>query len=168
MDHLSGIERPADCPSCGASEVGGLHGCRAVFDGLGQREFSDPAYFPMHRLTVDAYSLQHPEQFMKSSKSAAAHLAGMCWSMERGRSLHLPKPLKRWVDGPKRYARVAAPPPGLRGPITVESVVDAADVADYERRVMEWARSAWDAWSTHWDQARVWVEEALVKSHVSA
>jgi hypothetical protein len=115
----------------------------------------------MHRLTVDAYSLQHPERFMKSSKSAAAHLAAMCWTMERGRSLHLPEPLKRWVDGPRRYARVTAPPPGCRGGLTVASVADAADPADYEARVLAWAASAWQAWAPHWDQARAWVEEAL-------
>src|SRR5215216_7826173 len=87
-----------DCPSCGAVGVGGLGGCRTVFDELAGREFSDPAFFAAHRLSVDAYSLQHPEQFMKSSKSAAAHLTGMCWSMEYGYSVHLPRPLKNWVD----------------------------------------------------------------------
>ncbi len=154
----------SDCPSCGAAGVGGLDGCRAVFDRLGEREFSDPDYFRTHRLTVDAYSLQHPEQFMKSSKSAAAHLTGMCWSLERGRSLHLPAPLKRWVDGPRSYVRVAAPPARGRGSITVASMVDASDAADYERLAMEWARSAWAAWAAHWGQARAWVQEALDES----
>lgn len=27
--------------------------------------------------------------------------------------------------------------------------------------VTAWAESAWEAWSAHWDQARVWVQEAL-------
>lgn len=100
---------------------------------LGEREFSDPEYFRVHRLTVDAYSLQHPEQFMKSTKSAAAHLAGMCWSMERGRSVHLPLPLKAWVDGARKYIRVPPPPSGERGQITVVSVVEAVDAMDHER-----------------------------------
>jgi hypothetical protein len=84
MDHTRGrdVSEAAECPSCGAPGVGGLEGCRALL-GRREREFSDPEYFRAHRLTVDAYSLQHPEQSMKSSKSAAAHLAGMCWSRER-------------------------------------------------------------------------------------
>ncbi len=97
----------------------------------------------MYRLSVDAYSLQHPEQFMVSSRSAAMHLAGMYWSMEQERSLNLPAPLKRWVDGPRRYAWVQPPPAGDRGPLTVLSVTDTDDVARYERVVVAWAESAW-------------------------
>jgi hypothetical protein len=130
---------------------------------LGEREFSDPEYYRMHRLTVDAYSLQHPELFMKSSKSAVAHLAGMCWSMERGRSIHLPKPIKLWVDGVRTYAHVQPPPAGMRGRITVVSVANTQNVTDYERHVMAWALSAWEAWEPHWDQARAWVREALAE-----
>jgi hypothetical protein len=80
-----------------------------------------------------------------------------------GRSVHLPRPLKRWVDGPCSYVRVPPPPPRARGSITVVSIVDAMDAADYERRATEWARSAWAAWSAHWAQARAWVEEALAE-----
>ena len=156
--------RDGDCPSCGAARVGGLQGCRELFGTLGTREFENRDYFRAHRLTVDAYCLQHPEQYMKSSKSAAAHLSGMCWSLERGRTLHLPPPLKRWVDGPRRYVRVPPPPPGDRGRLTVMSLVGAADAADYERRALEWARSAWQAWSAHWPQARAWVEDALAEA----
>ncbi len=154
-------EATAPCPSCGAPGVGGLEGCRAVFDRVLEREFSDPEYFSAQGLTVNAYSLQHPEQFMKSSKSAAAHLAWMCWSMERGRATHMPRPLKAWVDGPRTYTRVPPPPAGARGEMTVASIVDAVDAAGYELRAAEWARSAWAAWSPHWDQARAWVQEAL-------
>ena len=163
MDNMipEDVREAAECPSCGAPGVGGLGGCQALFGRLGEREFSDPAYYRAHRLTVDAYCLQHPEQFMKSSKSAAAHLAGMCWSMERGRSLHLPAPLKRWVDGPRSFVRVAPPSPLDRGRVTLLSLVGALDADDYERRALEWARSAWEAWSAHWDQARAWVQEAL-------
>jgi hypothetical protein len=152
------------CPSCGAPGVAGLDGCRALFGTLGAREFSNPDYFRAHRLTVDAYCLQHPDEYMKSSKSAAAHLAGMCWSLERGRSLHLPPALKRWVDGPRTYVRVPPPAPRRRGGLTVESLVGAVDPDDYERRALEWARSVWQAWSAHWPQARTWVEEALAES----
>ncbi|MBM4068192.1 MAG: hypothetical protein FJ271_04525 [Planctomycetes bacterium] len=161
------MDAAVDCPACGAPGVGGLDGCRAMLGRVGEREFSDPEYFRAHRLTVDAYSLQHPEQFMESSKSAAAHLAGMCWSMERGRSIHLPAPLKCWVDGPRKYACVTPPPPRARGTITVVDVVGAEDAAEHERRVEAWAQSAWAAWSDHWAQARAWVKEALEESRAN-
>jgi Family of unknown function (DUF5946) len=83
------------CPDCGASGVASQDGCRALLAEVGGREFADEAFFQVHRLTVDAYCLQHPDVYMKSSKSAAAHLAAMCWSMERSRSENLPGVLKR-------------------------------------------------------------------------
>lgn len=151
----------ASCPSCGAPGVGGLEGCLSLFGTLGAREFEDPAYFAAHRLTVDAYCLQHPDQYMKSSKSAAAHLAAMCWTMENRRERHMPAALKRWVDGPRVFTRVVPPPPGQRGVLTLLSLADAADAADYEVRAFAWATSAWNAWSAHWPQARRWTAEAL-------
>jgi len=33
------------------------------------REFGDFRYAREHRLTVDAYSLQHPDEYMRSAKS---------------------------------------------------------------------------------------------------
>lgn len=149
------------CPSCGAPAVGGVGGCRAVFDNLAVREFSDPLYFKFHRLCVDAYSLQHPEQFMKSTKSAATHLTAMCWSLERGTTLHLPDALKCWVDGARTFERIQSPDPGRRGHLTVLHAVAATTPQDYEIRVNAWARSAWEAWAMHWDQARRWIGQAL-------
>ncbi|HEX2247938.1 MAG TPA: DUF5946 family protein, partial [Arthrobacter sp.] len=87
------------CPDCGAPGVANLDECRALFAEVGAREFANEEFFRVHRLTVDAYCLQHPDAYMGSSKSAAAHLAAMCWSMEYGRTTNLPGALKRWVDG---------------------------------------------------------------------
>lgn len=150
-----------DCPSCGAESTGGLEGCLQLFKELGSKEFSDPEYFKMHRLSVDAYCLQHPEQYMVSSKSAAAHLTAMCWSMEKGISLHMPKPLKIWVDGARKYNRVEPPPLLGRGKITIVEVLKAKGLDEYERLVWDWAKSAWDAWGNHWEQARSWVQQAI-------
>ena len=151
------------CPSCGAPGVGGLEGCLSLLGTLGAREFEDPAYFAAHRLTVDAYCLQHPDQYMKSTKSAAAHLAAMCWTMELRRERHMPAALKQRVDGPRTYTRVEPPPPTQRGELTLLSLVGAADAADYEARALEWATSAWNAWAMHWPQARQWVAEAMAE-----
>lgn len=143
--------------------MGSLDACRALFAEVGAREFADRAFFRSHRLTVDAYCLQHPDAYMKSSKSAAAHLAAMCWSMERGRSMNLPGALKRWLDGPRAYPRVAPPPPRRRGELTVRHVLGVEDPDEYAVRAEEWARSAWEAWGEHHDRARAWVAQALAE-----
>lgn len=80
---------------------------------------------------------KHPEQYMVSSKSAASHLAAMCWSFEHGYSLPMPAPIKAWVDGPRTFARVTAPLPGERGGLTVLHRGEAQDPVDYERRAWE-------------------------------
>jgi hypothetical protein len=146
-----------DCADCGAP------GCQAAFEAVAAQEFADQAFFRAHRLTVDAYCLQHPDVYMKSSKSAAAHLAGMCWSLEHGRATHLPDVLKRWVDGARTYPRVDPPPPRHRGALTVRHVLGIEDPVLYEQRALEWARSAWQAWAPHHGQARAWVADALAE-----
>ena len=153
----------ARCPDCDAPGVASLDACRELFAEVGAREFAEEAFFRAHRLTVDAYCLQHPDVYMKSSKSAAAHLTAMCWTMEYGGTRHLPKALKRWVDGPRIYPRVTPPPPLQRGKLTVRHVRGVDDPDEYARRAEEWARSAWEAWGEHHDQARAWVAEALAE-----
>lgn len=149
-----------ECPLCGASDVGGLDGCRELFGALAEKEFSDASYFAFHRLTVDAYCLQHPEIYMISSKSAAAHLAAMCWSMEQGLTRNLHPRLKAFVDGPRKFARVEPPKPLHRGGFRISDMVLADTLDEYEAHAWTWARSAWGAWKDHWGLARQWVSEA--------
>ena len=149
-----------DCRECGASGVGGVEGCKRLFEEVVGREFSRPELFRVHRLTVDAYSLQHPDPYMKSAKSAAAHLAGMCWSLEFGGGPEVSRALSRWLDGAPDLPTIAPPAGCERGAITVRDVDEAADSAEHIRRVEAWAEAAWHAWSEHHAQARAWVEQA--------
>ena len=99
------------CPECGAAGVAGAAACDVLFKEVVGREFSQPELFGVHRLTVDAYSLQHPDPYMRSTKSAAAHLAGMCWSLEHGGGASVSRALSGWLDGPIELPRVEPPPP---------------------------------------------------------
>jgi len=152
------------CPACGAAGPGSVGECQELFAQVLGREFADPALYRAHRLVVDAYCLQHPEQYMKSSKSAAAHLAGMCWSLEHGLSLNMPVALSRWLNGARTCAPVTPPAPRQRGELNLGCLLGVTDSEDYLATASEWARSAWNAWSVHWPQARRWVEEAIAAS----
>lgn len=149
-----------NCPSCGAPDVGGLTGCDDEFSRLIGREFSNPLLFRAHRLTVDAYCLQHPEKYMISTKSATAHLSCICWSLEFSESLHLPPALKRFVDGPRTFTRIAVPPELHRGSINITHLNELSDPTKYLIKAREWANSAWSAWPHAWEQTRAWVKEA--------
>ena len=161
---MPGNQVSSMCPHCGAAEVGGAEGCNEIFQEVVGREFTHPELFQVHRLTVDAYSLQHPDQYMKSAKSAVAHLTGMCWAMEDRDDPSVSRALSRYLDGTPDLTRPeGAPAPGERGPMTIVDIFLAPDSAEHVRRVREWARGAWEAWSDHHAQARLWLEEAKEK-----
>lgn len=161
---MTPVERPDPCPDCGAENTGDPNSCNRLFEEVMEREFSHPEIFHVHRLTVDCYSLQHPDRYMKSAKSAAAHLTGMCWAMERGGGPEVSQALSRWLDGTPDLPTLTPPPPLHRGALTIRHLHSAPDSAEHVRRVREWAESAWEAWEVHHEQARSWVEEALARA----
>ena len=147
------------CDECGAP-VAGVAACRTLFDEVIAREFSDYRYARLHRLTVDSYALQHPEQFMRSAKSFVAHLTGMCAAMENEDPASINRTVQKWLGGPKPIDRPCDVPPGQRGSLTVVDVLSVQDPQQYLERIREWARDAWLAWSTHHALAREWIKLA--------
>jgi hypothetical protein len=53
------------CLSCGAAGVNNIEECQVRFEKILEHEFTNPAFFKAHCLTIDAYSLQHPEILIK-------------------------------------------------------------------------------------------------------
>ncbi len=157
------MEGPTSCPDCGAEGVVDEEECRRLFEDVIEREFSRPELFKVHRLTVDAYSLQHPDRYMKSAKSAAAHLTGMCWAMEHLDSPAVSRAMSRWLNGSPSLPEIDRPPPGRRGQLTIRHVHGASVSAEHLERVQEWAESTWAAWEGQHAQARAWVEEVMSK-----
>jgi uncharacterized protein DUF5946 len=148
------------CDECGAP-VAGVDGCRSLFDELLAREFGDYRFARLHRLMVDTYALQHPEQYMRSAKSFAAHLTGMCAAMETDEPAVINQSVQQWLNGPKKIDRPADIPAGRRGNLTICYVHDTTEPDEYLRRIQEWARSTWAAWASHHALAREWI--ALAK-----
>src|SRR3712207_1075744 len=134
------------CEDCGAVVPDGRAGCLKLFEEILAREFSDYRYGKIHRLTVDAYSLQHPDAYMRSGKSFAAHLTGMCVALEREGAPALNQVVQRWLStNPKVEKPVRIP--DRRGDLTVSYIHRAADAGEHLERVREWARDVWGAWS---------------------
>ena len=147
------------CEDCGAAVAEGRAGCLKIFEEILAREFTDYRYGRIHRLTVDAYSLQHPDKYMRSGKSFAAHLTGMCAALEGQDALALNQVVQKWLSTNPRLEKPAHVPEG-RGELTIAYIHDAADADDHVKRVREWARDVWDAWSEHHDLARRLISEA--------
>ena len=148
------------CPECGAPVAGGRAGCQRLFDEVLAREFGDYRYAREHRLMVDAYSLQHPAEYMRSAKSYAAHLTGMCAALEGDRPAEVNRAVQIWLNGPKTFPRPDHPGPKQRGALTIVHVHEAGAPEEHVRRVRAWARSAWEAWRGYHPVAKQWIEEA--------
>ncbi len=79
--------------------------CKEIFDIVIAREFSDFRYAKFHRLTIDTYSLQHPDPYLISAKSFAAHLTGRCCAIEYDNDSNLLRILQQWLNGKKQLEK---------------------------------------------------------------
>lgn len=149
------------CPECGAVVSGGAAGCRQLFDEVLAREFGDFRYAREHRLMVDAYSLQHPDEYMRSAKSYAAHLTGAYVALEHGSAAETNRAVQQWLSSPRPLQRPGQPAPGQRGSLTILHVHQAQAPDEHLRRIREWAQSAWGAWQEYRAIAERWTAEAL-------
>jgi hypothetical protein len=147
------------CDQCGWAEAGGRQGCRERFEALLARDFSDPLFFRAHRMFVDTYCLQHPEDYCASAKSLAAHLAGLCWILESAAGAAVgPGRLHRWLSGDRRLDKPKLPE--QRGVLTIGDLPQGGSPAEWARKVREWAGCTWAAYAQLHPVARSWVAEA--------
>ena len=153
-------KRVEGCSECGAPAPGGHAGCQRLFEEVLAREFGDYRYAREHRLMVDAYSLQHPAEYMRSAKSYAAHLTGMYAALERDGTTDVNRAVQTWLSGPQTFQRPGHPEPRQRGVLTIVHVHEAREPEEHLRRVREWAQSAWEAWRPYHHVARQWIAEA--------
>jgi hypothetical protein len=131
--------------------------CWAAYGEVLAREYSDPAYFQVHRLSVDAYAVQHPgKPSPQSIQSVAVHLVRLCLLLERG------LPMERANAGmlkasEREESYVWLEPPANLGGVTVTDVLKAQGVEAHMAAVRGWAGSAWRAWMPHHETVRSWL-----------
>lgn len=136
-------------------------GCWAAFGEVLAREYSDPAYGCLHRLTVDAYAVQHPgRQSPQAIQSVAVHLISLSLVLERGVDMLRATAAIRTATSRKNVFRWLSPP-SSRGDTTVAEVLRARNAEEHLAAVDAWARAAWLAWSEHHHTVRAWASEVL-------
>lgn len=165
------VETDSACPGCGvvlAPHDGPMHryldsspACWALYGEVLAREYADPAFFALHRLTVDPYAVQHPGRpSPQTVQSAALHLISLHVVLERGVSFdEAARLLPRAARDKSTY--VWLEPPRTRGELTVAHVHAAQGVVDHLRRVRQWAECVWYAWADHHAQVRAWAQRLL-------
>ena len=140
--------------------IGASAGCWARYLELLALEFGNPALMRWHRLTVDAYTAQHPGvPERRSAQSVHVHLVGLCLTLERGVDpATVAKAMRGMADG--RVHAWLAPPP-LATEVGLPQVIVAAGGSDYPAVSRAWAEAVWRAWASHHDLIRSEAEAAL-------
>jgi len=112
---------------------------------------------------VDVYSLQHPSEYMRSAKSFAAHLTGVCSALDSDETSDINRKVQKWLSGRLDIERPEQDP-APRGNLTIAYIHSAADPDQHHQRVREWAESAWKAWSDYHALAREWIHQATARA----
>jgi len=138
--------------------------CWAAYGEVLAREYTDLAYAENHRLGVDAYAVQHPGRpSPQSIQSVAVHLIRLCLLLEGELDLNRAnEAMLRATELKNRFIWLEPPP--NRGSITVADIHRASNSNDHVRRVRQWAESAWQAWSPHHSQIRLWLPEGFISA----
>lgn len=140
--------------------LGASASCWALYGQVLAREYSDPAYMKVHRLTVDAYAAQHPgKPERRSIQSVWVHLVGLHLVVERKSSGDFARQVIGALAGGPFELNWLVPPDCL-GPVTVADVARAADAKAHTEAVLDWANSVWASWRDHHDLVRVVAERA--------
>jgi Family of unknown function (DUF5946) len=164
------------CRGCGAkfpASGGATHpymlssaGCWATFGAVLAREYADPDLFAVHRLSVDAYAVQHPglASSRPAMQSIGLHLARLTLQLERGLSAERANAAMVQLAEYKARFHWLEPPASL-GAVTVAQVALSLDPLEHAAAVRVWARSALDAWQANGD-TRVTIERWLAFAFV--
>lgn len=146
-----------NCVGCGAVVPAEFENCRAMFNSVLAREYSEPRYGESHLFTVDAYALQHSEEH--GPRSNAFHLLRLCWLLEHdgNPSIRQVRAGSRAFYAAREKSYRAFPflaPPAHRGALTVQSVLCVASPQEQPTQARAWGESVWNAWSAHHAWAR--------------
>jgi hypothetical protein len=132
-------------------------GCWSVYGEVLAREYSNATYFDVHRLTVDAYAVQHPgARDRQSIQSVGLHLVRLCLFLEHGLTADEANNAML-AAGESKHTFTYLEPPLSLGAITAADVISAHTVREHKEIVTRWARNAWDAWSIHHSTIREWL-----------
>lgn len=131
-------------------------GCWAAFGSVLAREYGDQRYFAVHRLTVDAYAIQHPGiPSRQSIQSVGVHLVRLCGFLEHG--LAAAQANAAMLAAAKHKAQYRwLEPPAVLGALTVADVEAARTVDEHITVVRRWAAQMWQVWSPHHATVRAW------------
>ena len=129
--------------------------CWAAFSTVLEREYSNAELLAIHRLTVDAWAVQHPgDGSRRAIQSVGLHLARLMVQIEDG--LKGDEANAAMLAFASRKAELPELPPRGAYRVTVADVVAAVDPRDHQEAVRRWAEATWADWADQHDLIRSW------------
>lgn len=171
-------EKLEKCPGCGAefpvSETSfhrygvASSGCWQAFNELLAHERMMWGYPDVHRLMVDSYSVQHPQnldlqrklgisqRFIDASiQSMAVHLVGLHFALVEKRKLNEISKLMSQIIQKHAPFEILDRPDNL-GEITIKDAPLTENINEYRDFAWKWAEIAWSSWSKYHEQVKMW------------
>jgi hypothetical protein len=139
-------------------------GCWQAYCEVLAREYQDRNYWPLHRLTVDTYAVQHPGvDNPQARNSVGIHLSRLCLMFDASWTIERVNGAMQGITARKMEYEWLAPPIH-RGNLTVQHVLAARSATDHLASVEAWARSVWEVWAEYHVIAREWVKTSMVNA----
>jgi len=171
------------CPGCGVifergEGIENRYGvaspeCWQAFNNLLAHERTQWNYPDVHRLIVDAYSVQHPQNFPlqkelgiaprfieASVQSVAIHLIALYFALGQKKELKEIAKLMGQVLS-SGIELIPLIPPSSLGKLTIVDAPLTYSLEEYSAFAWKWAKDAYDSWSVHHPQIEAWVKKAL-------
>lgn len=131
--------------------------CWHAFGRVIAREFQNPGLMRVHRLTVDAWAIQHPgDGSRRAIQSVGLHLARLMVQLDEGQSGNAAN--EAMLGFAARKSTLPELPPRAAYAMMVADVVGAEAPEAHERAVRAWAAAVWADWSDQHDFIRAWAE----------
>jgi hypothetical protein len=107
------------------------------------------------RWPVDAYAIQHPGvPGLQSSQSVLVHLVSLGLMLEREASPQFATRAMATLISTHKGKFPWLEPPESVGALSVADIAAADSESEQGRLVVDWGRSAWDAWSQYHETVR--------------
>ena len=161
------------CPGCG-SRLPAIDGpthaymtsspaCWAAFCAVLEREYSSPELMEIHRLSVDAWAVQHPgDGSRRAIQSVGLHLARLMVQIDDGLSGQAAN--DAMLGFAARKGELPELPPRKSYRITVADVVDCVEPTAHREAVQCWAEATWLDWADQHEFIRSWAQRAPNRS----
>ena len=157
------------CSGCGAvfEEIDGpTHrymisspACWQAFGKLLAAEYSAPALMATHRLSVDAYAVQHPGGHSRQAiQSVGLHLARLLIQLDRPLAPQETNEVMLKFGRRKKTLQYLAPPASFD--FTIADVVPHIGAQTHSETVRYWAQSACASWRDHHPYIQAWIGKA--------